>query len=99
MRLESAIARFPHAKVAILSILYDDTARMLNRFRPILQRPTGRAFGLKPYVEDGAFQAIPGRNPYERFDGFMAAARSAYDTGLLAPAARAAFPTRRASPR
>ena len=80
LRLESAIERFPHAKVAILSILYDDTARMLNRFRPILQRPTGRAFGLKPYVEDGAFHAIPGGNPYGSFDRFMAAARSAYET-------------------
>ena len=80
LRLESTIARFPRAKVAIMSILYDDTARMLNRFRPILQRPTARAFGLKPYVEDGAFHAIPGRNPYDRFEGFMAAARSAYDT-------------------
>jgi len=80
VKLEGAIERFPNAKVAILSILYDDTARMLNRFRPILQRPTARAFGLKPYVEDGVFHAIPGGEPYRGFDSFMAAARTAYDT-------------------
>jgi lysophospholipase L1-like esterase len=80
LKLEGAIARFPNAKVAILSILYDDSARMLNRFRPILQRPTGRGFGLKPYVADGAFHGIPGGNPYRGFDSFLAAARTAYDT-------------------
>ena len=52
---------------------------MLNRFRPLLQRPTERAFGLKPYVEGGAFHDIPGGNPYRGFDSFMAAARAAYD--------------------
>jgi lysophospholipase L1-like esterase len=79
LKLEDALERFPNAKVAILSILYDDIARMLNRFRPILQRPTARAFGLKPYVEDGVFHRIPGGNPYRGFDSFVAAVRTAYD--------------------
>lgn len=91
LKLEGAIDRFPNAKVAVLSILYDDSARMLNRFRPLLQRPTGRGFGLKPYVEDGAFHAIPGGAPYRDVASLLAAARSAYDTDYWRRA-RARFP-------
>jgi hypothetical protein len=79
LKLESQIERFPRAKVVVLSILYDDTARMLNRFRPLLQRPTGRHFGLKPFVDDGIFRDITGGDPYRSFDAFSAAALATFD--------------------
>jgi hypothetical protein len=79
LKLEQQIERFPRAQIAVLSILYDDTARMLNSFRPLLQRPTGRGFGLKPFVADGRFHGIIGANPYQDLDAFKAAVLSAYD--------------------
>ena len=75
LKLERMIELFPHAKFAILSISYDDATRMLNSFRPILQRPTGRHFGLKPFVTpDGLFREIIGGTPYRDFEAFIAAA-------------------------
>jgi hypothetical protein len=79
LRLEQQIERFPRARLAVLSILYDDTARMLNSFRPVLQRPTGRGFGLKPFVADGRFHGIIGTQPYQDFEAFTGAARAAYE--------------------
>jgi hypothetical protein len=79
LKLENQIDRFPLAKVVILSVLYDDTARMLNSFRPLVQRPTGRHFGLKPFVDDGTFREIIGGAPFRNFDAFKAAAISAFD--------------------
>jgi hypothetical protein len=79
LKLESQFDNYPRAKVVILSILYEDTARMLNSFRPLLQRPTGRPFGLKPFVADGTFHDIIGGSPFQDFASFKAAALSAFD--------------------
>ncbi len=79
LKLESQIDSFPLARLVVLSILYDDTSRMLNSFRPLLQRPTGRNFGLKPFVEGDAFREIVGGNPFRDFAAFKAAASSAFD--------------------
>jgi hypothetical protein len=80
LKLERMIELFPHAKFAILSISYDDATRMLNSFRPILQRPTGRHFGLKPFVTSaGLFREIIGGTPFRDFEAFIAAAAVAFD--------------------
>ena len=91
LKLESQIGQFPRAKAVILSILYDDTARMLNSFRPLVQSPTERHFGLKPFIDDGSFRKIIGDNPYRSFDAFSAAALSAFDNDYWRRT-RATFP-------
>jgi lysophospholipase L1-like esterase len=79
LKLEGLIDRFPKARVLVLAIMYRDAQRMLNSYRPILIESTGIRFGLKPYVRDGAFAEIPGRDPYRDFSSMVAAADSAFD--------------------
>jgi len=79
LKLESQAHLYPRAKLAILSILYDDASRMLNSLHPILQYPTGRHFGLKPFIEDGTFREIIGRHPYRSLESFTASARVPFD--------------------
>jgi GDSL-like Lipase/Acylhydrolase family len=80
LKLESLIDRFPHARVAVLSILSDDTRRMMNSFRPVLNRETGILFGFKPYLRDGVFQDLVGGDPLRDFDTMRSAAETAFDT-------------------
>jgi lysophospholipase L1-like esterase len=79
LKLETQIENFPRAKVVILSIGYAGAAYMLNSFRPLVQNPTGRHFGLKPYVGNGTFHEIIGGHPYRSFEAFKGAALSAFD--------------------
>lgn len=80
LKLESLIDRFPRARVAVLSILSDDTPRMMNSFRPVLYRETGILFGFKPYLRDGVFQGPVGDDPLRDFEAMRAAAETAFDT-------------------
>ena len=98
LRLESAIARFPHAKVAILSILYDDTARMLNRFRPDPAAADRARVRPEALCRGRRLPGDPGRKPVWQLRPLHGGGAQRLRHGLLAPAARA-FPTRRASPR
>lgn len=79
LKLEGAADLFPQARVAVLAIPYDDLRRMLNSYRPVLFGDTGVKFGLKPYVRNGQFQAIPGGDPFRDFGAFLAAANTAFD--------------------
>lgn len=80
LKLESLIDRFPRARVAVLSILSDDTSRMMNSFRPVLYRQTGNLYGFKPYLRDGAFHGLAGNDPLRDFEAMRAAAELAFDT-------------------
>lgn len=80
LKLESLIDRFPRARVAVLSILSDDTPRMMNSFRPVLYRETGILFGFKPYLREGVFQGLVGDDPLRDFEAMRAAAEIAFDT-------------------
>jgi hypothetical protein len=80
LKLEALFARFPRARIAVLSILYDDTSRMVNSFRPVLFRDTGVHFGLKPFVRDGVFHPMLGGNPFRDLAAMRAAAEMAFDT-------------------
>lgn len=80
LKLEGLIDRFPRARVAVLSILSDDTPRMMNSFRPVLNRGTGILFGFKPYLRDGVFQSLVGGDPMRDFEAMRAAAETAFDT-------------------
>jgi hypothetical protein len=80
LKLEALIDRFPRARIAVLSILYDDTPRMMNSFRPVLNRGTGILFGFKPYLRDGSIQNLVGGDPLRDFEAMRAAAELAFDT-------------------
>ena len=80
LKLETLIERFPRARIAVLSIVYDDTSRLMNSFRPVFFRGTGSHFGLKPFVRDGAFQPLVGGDPFRDLTAMRAAAETAFDT-------------------
>jgi hypothetical protein len=80
LKLEGLIDRFPRARVAVLSILSDDTLRMMNSFRPVLHRETGILYGFKPYLRDGVFHGLIGGDPLHDFETMRAAAERAFDT-------------------
>jgi len=80
LKLEALIDSFPRARVVILSILYDDTSRLVNSFRPVLNPNTGIHFGLKPFVRDGAFHPLLGGDPFRDLTAMRAAAEAAFDT-------------------
>jgi hypothetical protein len=91
LKLEGMIDRYPRARVAVLSILTDDTPRMMNSFRPVLHPGTGILFGFKPYLRDGVFQGLVGGDPMRDFDAMRAAAETAFDTDFWR-SPRARFP-------
>ncbi len=80
LKLETLIEHFPQARIAVLSIVYDDTSRLVNSFRPILFRDTGIHFGLKPFVRNGAFHPLVGGDPFRDLTAMRAAAEIAFDT-------------------
>jgi hypothetical protein len=80
LKLESLIEHFPRARVALLSIFYPDTSRMMNSFRPVFFPNTGVDFGLKPFVRDGAFQALAEGDPFRDLAAMRSAAERAFDT-------------------
>jgi hypothetical protein len=57
----------------------------------VLQRPTGRNFGLKPFVEGDTFRAIIGENAFRDLAAFKAAATAAFEADYWRRA-RPAFP-------
>ncbi len=80
LKLELLIGRFPRARIAVLSILYEDTARMVNSFRPVLFRDTGVLFGFKPFLREGVIQGLIGGDPFRDIGTMKAAANMAFDT-------------------
>lgn len=80
LKLEGLIDRFQHARVAVLTILTDDTSRMMNSFRPVLSRTTRSLYGFKPYMRDGVLQGLIGGDPTRDFEATRAAAELAFDT-------------------
>ena len=79
LKLEGLVDHLPKARVLVLAIMYEDAQRMLNSYRPIIFGSTALRFGLKPYLRDGDFVEIPGKNPYRDFPSMIAAAESAFD--------------------
>jgi hypothetical protein len=90
LKLETSLAHFPKARVAVLTILDDDVYRMPNSYRPVLFARTGLHFGLKPYWRDGAFHGLSG-NPFRDLAAMRQAAVTAFDTDYWRRA-RGSFP-------
>jgi len=80
LKLEGLIDRFPKARVAVLSIMYENSRRMVNSYRPVYYRDTGIRFGLKPFLRDGEFQGLIGGDPFHDFAALLKAADIAFDS-------------------
>jgi len=79
IKLEGLIDRLPRARIAVLSIMYENSRRMVNSYRPVYYRDTGIRFGLKPYLRDGQFHGLVGSDPLRDFASLLAAADEAFD--------------------
>jgi hypothetical protein len=91
LKLEEMIDRFPKARVAVLSIMYEDARRMVNSYRPVYYPDTGMLFGLKPFLRDGSFHGLIGGEPFRDFPSLLKAADAAFDSDFWARP-RAQFP-------
>jgi hypothetical protein len=80
LKLEGLIDRFPRTRVVVLAIMYENVRRMVNSYRPVYYESTGIQFGLKPYVLDGEFHGLIGKDPFRDFQSMLAAANLGYDT-------------------
>jgi len=84
LKLEGMIDRFPKARVAVLSIMYEDVRRMVNSYRPVYYPDTGMLFGLKPFLRDGSFHGLIGGDPFRDFPSLVTAADAAFDSDFWA---------------
>jgi hypothetical protein len=91
LKLEGMIDRFPKARVAVLSIMYENTRRMVNSYRPVYYLDSGMLFGLKPFLRDGSFHGLVGGDPFRDFPSLLKAADAAFDSDFWARP-RASFP-------
>ena len=84
LKLEGLIDRFPKARVAVLSIMYENTRRMVNSYRPVYYRDTGMRFGFKPFMRDGALHGLVGGDPFRDLPALRKAADDAFDSDFWA---------------
>jgi hypothetical protein len=84
LKLEGLIDRFPKARVAVLSIMYENSRRMVNSYRPVYYRFTGISLGLKPFLRDGTLHGLIGGDPFRDFPTFLRAAEEAFDSDFWA---------------
>jgi hypothetical protein len=91
LKLEQLVDAFPQAQVAVLAIMYENTFRMFNSFRPVYLKQTGVPFGFKPYLKDEVVQGLPGGDPFRDFATARRAAEAAFDTDFWRKA-RPGFP-------
>jgi hypothetical protein len=84
LKLEGLIDRFPKARVAVLSIMYENSRRMVNSYRPVYYRSTGVSLGLKPFLRDGTLHGLIGGDPFRDFPAFLRAADEAFDSDFWA---------------
>jgi hypothetical protein len=78
LKLEGMIDRFPKARVAVLSIMYENTRRMVNSYRPVYYPDTGMRFGFKPFMRDGALHGLIGGDPFRDLPALLKAADDAF---------------------
>ena len=79
LKLEGMIERFPKARVAVLSIMYENTRRMVNSYRPVYYRDTGVRFGFKPFMRDGTLHGLILGDPFRDLPSLLKAANDAFD--------------------
>jgi hypothetical protein len=84
LKLEGLIDRFPRARVAVLSIMYENSRRMVNSYRPVYYLSTGVSFGFKPFMRDGTLHSLIDGDPFHDFPTFLRAADEAFDSDFWA---------------
>jgi len=79
LKLEGLVDRFAKARVAVLSIMYENTRRMVNSYRPVYYRDTGVRFGFKPFMRDGTLHGLVGGDPFRDLAALLKAADDTFD--------------------
>ncbi len=88
INLNERLQNYPHAKVVVLGIMYENLYRMMNSYRPVLYEKTSD-YGLKPYMADAQIQSHPGSESFKDIDSFRRYAASAFSNDFWAkPVAR-----------
>jgi len=80
LKLQGSIDSFPKARIAILSIMYDDIYRMVNAYRPAYAINTSFIYGFKPFMRDGVPQPLTAPDPWADPARFKQAANQAFDS-------------------
>ncbi len=83
-------ARYPHAEIVVLGIMYENLYRMLNSYQPVLYSSSSN-YLLKPYMAGGRLIPNPGIGAYSNINRFRQAAEKAFDDDFWAKP-RAGFP-------
>lgn len=79
LRLEEKIETYPHARVTILAIMYENLYRMMNAYRPVLY-DNSTNYTLKPFMADGEIQPHPGAQAFADIASFKRFANAAFDS-------------------
>ncbi len=88
LALQQRAALHPEARIVILGIMYENTYRMVNSYRPVLYK-TSSTYTLKPYMAGGALQPHPGEAAFADVESFKRYANAAFDHDFWAkPEAR-----------
>jgi len=78
LALQEKIHLHPEAQVVILGIMYENTYRMVNSYRPVLY-DTSSTYTLKPYMAGGALRPHPGEAVFADVASFERYANAAFD--------------------
>lgn len=83
LNLQENMGRYPHAKVVVLGIMYENLYRMMNSYRPVLYGNSSN-YTFKPYMQGGEIIPHPGGEVLASLDQFKEAAHNAFDNDFWA---------------
>ena len=83
LNLRENIARYPHTRVVVLGIMYENLYRMMNSYRPVLYGKSSD-YTVKPYMQGGEIIPHPGSAVFESLEQFKQAAHGAFDNDFWA---------------
>lgn len=79
LKMEQMIESYPKVRIAVLAIMYDDFARLLNSYRPVYFG-IGNPYQFKPYISHGQLYPLIIRNPWVDLQTAWKAANIGFDT-------------------
>jgi hypothetical protein len=83
LNLRQNIASYPHTRVVVLAIMYENIYRMMNSYRPVLYGNSSD-YTFKPYMQGGEIIPHPGSAVLESLEQFKQAAHEAFDNDFWA---------------
>jgi hypothetical protein len=83
LNLRQNIASYPHTRVVVLAIMYENVYRMMNSYRPVLYSNSSN-YTFKPYMQGGEIMPHPGSAVFESLEQFKQAVHEAFDNDFWA---------------